>query len=96
MIEDEKPHLKDQVEAMAKFVRKFSGGSDGACLHALVKYSGTQKSTREIHTTIFKTMADIDFVQGSNYITSMVKAALVAPEQHCRDNQSRLFSSADC
>eukprot|EP00959_Pyramimonas_sp_CCMP1952_P214857 4496139-Pyramimonas_sp.AAC.1 len=26
----------------------------------------------------------------------MVKAALVAPEQHCRDNQSRLFSSSDC
>eukprot|EP00959_Pyramimonas_sp_CCMP1952_P111822 2338939-Pyramimonas_sp.AAC.1 len=36
MIEDEKPHLKDQVESMAKFVRKFSGGPDGSFLHDLV------------------------------------------------------------
>ncbi|CAK0796176.1 unnamed protein product, partial [Prorocentrum cordatum] len=76
MIEDEKPHLKDQVESMAKFVRKFSGGPDGSLLHDLVKFSGTQRFTREIHTAIFKAMADINFIQGSKYVSAMVKNKL--------------------
>eukprot|EP00959_Pyramimonas_sp_CCMP1952_P346079 7248423-Pyramimonas_sp.AAC.1 len=78
------------------FVKEWGGGTEPVHLRDLEEFSKTLVFRRDISGATFKAFASIPMVQAPEYIVSCVKACLVAPENFCRGNECRLFTTSDC
>ncbi len=81
---------------MTHFVAKYSGGRDAKYLRDVELFASGLRRRREIPHGVFKMLADIQLAQAPLYVIGMLKAALSAPDNQCRDGFSRLITSADC
>eukprot|EP00959_Pyramimonas_sp_CCMP1952_P212314 4442674-Pyramimonas_sp.AAC.1 len=81
---------------MADYVIKWAGGEDKPIfLRELDAFSKTLRSRRDISGQTFKLLAGIDYASAPEYITSLIKASLVAPDSHTHNGTSKLVTSAD-
>jgi hypothetical protein len=94
-IESTRPFLDGQVLDMCTYVKEYSGGADPVFLKELDEWSKCLQTRRDIPGAMFKLLAKVPFAQGAKFITMCVKALLVAPEQYCKDNVSKLLTSTD-
>ncbi len=96
-LEANQPDLEGSVLPMCEFVGKWGGGDVPLFLLQLAVFSRTLLTCRrDIPSSLFRVLSELDFREGPNYVMAIVKASLRAPDNHVRDgNISKLFMGVD-
>ena len=94
-MEASKHHLKNKVWDLVGFVQKWSGGPTACFLKDIDVWTKTLKNRREVSHVTFRAIGSLDFVGGPEFAIAMLKACLIAPDQHCKQGVSQLLTSTD-
>eukprot|EP00959_Pyramimonas_sp_CCMP1952_P154991 3242687-Pyramimonas_sp.AAC.1 len=80
------PHVRGEVADMALFVRNYAGGDPPIFLDQLELFSKTlNRYSRDGSGIVFRLLGNLNLEGHPEFVISLLKAALVAPENYCRD-----------